>query len=306
MEVSAQTRTGKKFQSYDQRTKEMYDEIDAENFGYKLPPKLGAKYELNMEKEKIPSETWQSFKDFSSTILVPIDTIIGNVDKGLKDRLWKFEYGVANSQIMQEARPILKRFQDKLQSKKEDPDYRILDLALKNGDGEVVEYYAEKLGVLEELKDARAVLDMIYKDATEVGIDMKYVETYFPRTVRDSKGLLTYLNKTEYGSQILEAIKLSENAKGHDLTDDEKAAIANKLLRGFKIEGITLTPPGNAKARTIEEVNKEINPFYNDSMDSLAMYIQGMNENIEARKLFGKGDNLESSIGAFTMQLLKE
>jgi hypothetical protein len=140
-----------------------------------------------MEPEKMPSQAWESFKEFSSEILVPIDTIIGNVNKELKDRLWKFEFGVANSKIMQDSRPILKKFQDKLKTKKNDPDYRILDLALKNGDSEVVEYYAEKLGVLKEFEEVRPVLDMIYKEATAVGIDMKYVESYFPRTVRDAK-----------------------------------------------------------------------------------------------------------------------
>ncbi len=119
-------------------------------------------------------------------------------------------------------------------------------------------------------------------------MDVKYLEEYFPRTVSDSIGLLSYIYKTEYGSQIQNAIKLSEVEAGHDLTDEEKAVIANKMLRGYKVAGITLTPPGNVKARSIEEINKELNPFYNDSMDSLAIYIQGMNENIEARKLFGK------------------
>lgn len=81
---------------------------------------------------------------------------------------------------------------------------------------------------------------------------------------------------------------MAEIQKGRDLNADEKAVIANTLLRGYKVAGVTLTPPGNVKARTIEQITKELNPFYNDSMDSLAIYIQGMNENIEARKLFGK------------------
>lgn len=96
------------------------------------------------------------------------------------------------------------------------------------------------------------------------------------------------LTGTEYGSQIKAAIVAEELKVGHDLTFEEKAVIANKLLRGYKINGVTLTPPGNVKARSVEEVSKELSPFYNDSMDSLAIYIQGMNENIEARKLFGK------------------
>lgn len=39
-------------------------------------------------------------------------------------------------------------------------------------------------------------------------------------------------------------------------------------------------------------------------MDSLSIYIQGMNENIEARKMFGKGDNLNNSIGMYTLDLI--
>lgn len=193
-----------------------------------------------------------------------------------------------NGPIIQEARPVMQRLFDKIKDKKQTDEYRILDIALKNGDAEVVNHYAEKLGIVEELKESRKILDAIYRESADVGIDMKYLEEYFPRTVNDSNGLLSYMYGTEYGSQIKEAIKLSEIQVGHDLTDDEKAVIANKMLRGYKIAGITLTPPGNVKARSIEEVTKELNPFYNDSMDSLAIYIQGMNENIEARKLFGK------------------
>jgi len=200
----------------------------------------------------------------------------------------KFEYGVVNSEIMQEARIIMESLKEKLGKKKDSEDYRILDIALKNGDGDVVGYYAKKLGIQDELTEVRKVLDKIHEEATKVGLDIKYLEEYFPRTVNDSIGLLSYIYKTEYGSQIQNAIKLSEVEAGHDLTDEEKAVIANKMLRGYKVAGITLTPPGNVKARSIEEINKELNPFYNDSMDSLAIYIQGMNENIESRKLFGK------------------
>ena len=117
---------------------------------------------------------------------------------------------------------------------------------------------------------------------------MKYLEEYFPRVVNDSIGLLSYMTGTEYGSQIKQAILNAEVQAGHELTDDEKAVLVNKLIRGYKVAEVTLTPPGNVKARSIAEITKELNPFYADSMDALAIYIQGMNENIEARKLFGK------------------
>lgn len=141
---------------------------------------------------------------------------------------------------------------------------------------------------MEELKEARYILDAIYRESADVGIDMKYLEEYFPRVVNDSIGLLSYMTGTEYGSQIKQAILNAEVQAGHELTDDEKAVLVNKLIRGYKVAEVTLTPPGNVKARSIAEITKELNPFYADSMDALAIYIQGMNENIEARKLFGK------------------
>ncbi len=71
--------------------------------------------------------------------------MIGNIDQGLKQKMEKFEYGVANSEIMQDARKVMESIQGKIKDKKETEDYRILDIALKNGDGDVVAFYAEKL-----------------------------------------------------------------------------------------------------------------------------------------------------------------
>jgi hypothetical protein len=85
---------GKKYQSAeDWRAieKEEYDKIDAENFGYKLPPKLGPEFQKS-EAEKVPGKTWVSFKEFGSKAMVPLDSLIGSVSKTLKDRLIKFEY----------------------------------------------------------------------------------------------------------------------------------------------------------------------------------------------------------------------
>lgn len=122
----------------------------------------------------------------------------------------RFEYGVANSEIMQEARIVMDSLQKKVGNKKDSEDYRILDIALKNGDGDIVGYYAKKLDIQKELTEVRKVLDKIHAEATSVGLDVKYLEEYFPRTVNDSIGLLSYIYKTEYGSQIQNAIKLSE------------------------------------------------------------------------------------------------
>lgn len=163
--VNAGTRVGKKFQSISD--KEKYDEIDAENFGYKMPPKLGLAYQ-KYEKEKIPSKEYTSFMEFGRRTFTPLDTTIGNISLKLKQRIAKFEYGVLNSAIMQEATPVMQRLFEKIKDKKNSDEYRILDIALKNGDAEVVNFYAEKLDIVEELKATRKVLDAIYREASDV------------------------------------------------------------------------------------------------------------------------------------------
>ena len=98
------TATGKRFQTMDEATRKMYDEIDAENWSPQkkaVEKELGWKY-AKKEKQKTPSKIVESFKESSRRALVPIETVIGNINKDLKRRLGVFEYGVANSEVMQE------------------------------------------------------------------------------------------------------------------------------------------------------------------------------------------------------------
>lgn len=124
-----ETRVGKKFQSI--QDKDKYDEIDAENFGYKLPPKLGLAYQ-KYEKEKTPSKVLTSFVEWGRRAFTPLDTAIGNISEKLRERMERFEYGVMNSEIVQKARPVMIQLSEKIKDKRETDDYRILDIALKN------------------------------------------------------------------------------------------------------------------------------------------------------------------------------
>jgi hypothetical protein len=287
-ETDIQSPWGKKYQSLSE-----WENLD---FWYRYEKK---------PVEKTPSKVLASIVDFGSESFVPIDSVIGDIDAWLKQKLHKFENGVHNSPVMQEWRKILTALNEKLKPEKKSEEYRILDLALKNWDKEIVDKMAEKLGIVDELKNAHSFLDALHTDAERVGIDIGYKENYFPRTTGDAKGLIAYIHKTEIGSEIEKAIKLAEIKAGKNLTDEDKAGIANKMLRGFEIEGISLSKPWNAMERTIKEVTQELNPFYNDSISSLAIYIQSMNENIEARKLFGKVYSEEEIQGINKIKSLK-
>lgn len=298
----------------------LYEDILSGKFRGEYESPFGKKYQSLSEEPAAPelSEIYDkaaiakpvkrtsSFMEFMRKSFVPLDTVVGNIDPGLKAALRKFEYESLNSKIIEKARTIMESISSKLEGQKKSEDYRILDIAIKNDDQEVINYYAERLGITEDLKQMRGVLEDIFGAGQEAGMDIGYLEDYFPRTVKDSKGLLASIYGSEYGSQIKDAIRFEEIRMGRELTPDEKSGIADKMLRGYSQNGVTLTPPGNVKSRTIEQVTAELGQFYHDSMDSLAIYTQAMNENIEARKLFGKGDNIGESIGAYTIKLLAE
>jgi hypothetical protein len=237
--------------------------------------------------------------------LVPIDTIIWDINVWLKNKIKRFEFEILNSEIIQNAKPILKDITTKIKWKKDSDDYRILNIALKNNDLWIIDYYASKLWISKELKEYKGVLDDIFNKAKEVWMDIWYLENYFPRVVRDSKWLLNTIYWSEYWSLIRDAIKLEE-LKRWELTEDEKAWIIDKMLRGYVQNWISLTAPWNVKERTIDEVNSSLNDFYYDSIDWLSIYTQSMNDNIEARKLFGKWENLQDSIWRYTLNLLTE
>lgn len=150
-----------------------------------MPPKLGLAYQ-KYEKEKTPSKVLTSFVEWGRRSFTPLDTAIGNISEKLRERMARFEYGVMNSEIVQQARPVMIQLSEKIKDKRETDDYRILDIALKNGDAEVVNFYAEKLGISDDLVEVRKILDRIHKEASNLGIDIKYLENYFPRTVNDS------------------------------------------------------------------------------------------------------------------------
>lgn len=166
----------------------MYDAIDDENWGtnYSKIAKYKVKSELK-DKKKKKSKGWESFKEWSEDMLVPLDEILGNINKKLRDRLVEFEYQIMNDPEKRAAKPILKELFEKLKAKKNTEEYQILDMAMKNSDMPVVEEMAKKLGVYDEIMQMREVLEKMYQKAKDVGIDIGYIKDYFPRVVEDKK-----------------------------------------------------------------------------------------------------------------------
>lgn len=239
--------------------------------------------------------------------ITPISTRIRNINEALAFRLRRFEFDVRKQQIADnEAVSGFLRVYAKLDT---DTQYA-LDLALKNGDMEVIEQIALQNNISEQIDIVRKVLDGIFSRAQSVNMDINYRFDFFPRKVKDVNGLLDYLYGQDYWSIIQEAIEKREEKTGKPSNKEDRIQIINTLMRGFEIEGISLAKRGVFKERSIKKVTAEINKFYETSEQALLGYINVANDAIETSRLFGRAqdidtaNNIDNSIGGFINDML--
>lgn len=67
---------------------------------------------------------------------------------------------------------------------------RELSLALLNADTNHAKKVMERYNIADQFDKVRGVLDQIHKEATEVGIDVEYLDQYFPRMIKNIDGLM--------------------------------------------------------------------------------------------------------------------
>ncbi len=278
----------------------------------------------DVKSKPIPQEIYdkKDFKPFKSKrnlgkgidkYLGVISTRLANIDISLKQKIRKLEYDNANQ--IQKRKEKLLPFLEKTKDMSKN-DWDTYDLALKNGDKVKIDELNEKYDLDAEYDDIKVVLDDIYSDLKNVGYELGYKKNYFPRTIKDSNGLLDYLSGTEDWSIILEAKNKKEMELGRYLDAYELAIMINSMIRGYSAGQITLAKTGAMKARKIDIIDQELNQFYSDSRSSILRYIEQATEAVNAKKFFGKELEMtidgvkklrvEDSVGAYTTKLLAE
>lgn len=139
-----------------------------------------------------------------------------------------------------------------------------------------------------EYQTYRKMLDLIYHEATAVGMGVDYKTAYFPSAIKDLDGLLKELNSKEEYAPIILAMSQAQEKKGRALNKDEQVQMIDSLLRGFNVSALTLSKPSFAKERTLIRDDVSLMKFYYGFDESTSRYIEAMTENIQARKFFGK------------------
>lgn len=232
--------------------------------------------------------------------MVPISTRAKRVNIKFRNRLRQYDY-VSNNKLNQYYAQI-KPFLDKW-AKMTETDAIAFDLALKNSYVEKQLEIVNKYDAYDEFVAVKNLLNNLFDQAMDVGVEMGYSADYFPRQIDDVEGFMSAMYGSPYASQLRRALK--EADPDNVMTNEERAEFFNKYLRGFNRRDLNKPLPGNVKDRTIDIVTAEMNRYYKPSMQALINYIEGMNTSIESRKFWGfKSDDIDQSIGALTANMI--
>lgn len=266
------------------------------------------------KKESIKQIFLNKKSDFGKwldKVITPISYRLDKISSELYKRMLRFENDnkVRTSKDYQGVIDFIKGYNGLTKIDQSD-----LDFALKNKDKSVIEEIVKRNGILDAYTKMRKVLENIYLRAKEVGYDMGYIEDYFPRSVKDFDGMMDYFGVKNKGllRNINNKIFELEQDKGESLSKEEKAEIADAVIRGYPIGNIALSKTNNIKERTIESISADLDKYYEPSIEALIKYIYQVNQGIEARRLFGKGDNvtktinLRDSIGSIVIDLMSK
>lgn len=239
----------------------------------------------------------------SSNIFTPVSSRLGRIHPKLKAavRKYTFQTGLQTQRDRQRVLPFLEAMDGMTEE-----DYRMLDFALKNRDDEMVGKLISKYKAEAAYKEVKALLDEIYIAADATGMDLGYLQSYFPRMVRLSSAT-EYLN-TLRGGENWSAIEEAMTKEDPDnlWTDEERAAFVNKYLRGLPPGITTMHKPSFTKERTIDYVKPEHTQYYLPAGEALLQYVSSMRLGIAQREVFGKGENADQSIGAYVAEMVKQ
>lgn len=173
-------------------------------------------------------------------------------------------------------------------------DYIMLDFALKNRDMNKIQELTYKYNFYNEYLNIRDLLDNLREQALMAGIDVGYIENYFPRQIDPKKKneFISFLRANENGTYNDLLYNLEQLRNNKLFTTEDELRFINNFLRGFIPKDlILLSPNGNLKnPRTIEIITPEINEYFLPSNITLQNYIELTTKDIITREAFGIED----------------
>ncbi len=290
--------------------KEGHEIYSVDHQSIDLTDKVKEKYSKPMPSFSVVPEGEFNKKDFKyptvgkGDFIIPISTRLKRIHPVLKKALRDFE--LKKIRYSRDDRKRIKPFLDKFVelADKNKQAFDALDSHLKNQRGDEAFTVAVENDMEQEFIALREYLDEMYEKGKKAGIEMGFIDSYFPRRIEDIDGLMAYFGRADQ-SIITKAWDKEKQRLGVEvLSDDDKANVINRLISNNKSLGKKTSHIKRRNQRIV--VDENINKFYQDSPSTLLNYIDSMNELITVSELFGKGKKKTDSIGKYVAKLVSE
>lgn len=226
---------------------------------------------------------------------------VGTIDKRLKYAFDKLDFNekMYESKYGKNVVGYIKKYRKLDDTKKRELDYLIL-----NKQDERIREFVRQNNMLEEYNQARTLLDNLYVEGNKSGMDMGFLQEYFPTKVVDPEGLITYLKGTDKWTEIERA--LAEIDPNNQMSIEDRANAINNILRGYN-RADPISKQGFQNERLIFHKTPEMMKFYAPSDEALMRYVSGMSSALAIRNAFNVKNafNAEESIGGVVQELIK-
>ena len=253
---------------------------------------------------------WDSAKDVVRNTLEPLSRTLKNINPLINRVFRKHELDInlRTREYLDRISPFIAAMSTKL--KGHEGDQRLFKQYLLNGE-------KDELGVLKVVQladkykvdtksfaDMREALEDLRTYAREEGgIDVGYLEDYFPRNIKDYKNFKAWLDgdKAPAGlsNQVEEA--LAEYAQKHNLGSvnqikpGEAAEVTSRVLRGYPISADSMLP-GNLKQRKVRQVTDDMLNAYDDPADAIKNYVERVVQATERKRFLYRKPNLGGDV----------
>jgi hypothetical protein len=253
-------------------------------------------------------EAMKSAQDFVRNAFIPMSRTLKNINKALPAVFRRHEGEIATKtrEYMDKVSPFIVSMTKRL---KDNPNkQRLFKQYLLNGEytkisDEILTPNAPQV-LFDQMAEMRKSLDDLRSYARQRGgIDVGYIEAYFPRKIKNYSHFRKALDEEEGLSGIrteldkaLDDYAAKNNFGSKDaISTDEAAEVVSRTLRTPPSGGMT---PGNVKMRSIESVSPKILDAYADPAEALGDYVQRMVQATERRNfLLRKPDASGSKVG---------
>lgn len=229
-----------------------------------------------------------SAKETATNVITPVSTRIRKISPKIYRELMRYfqNKDILTNERLKEIDPFLKAMG---KIRKENP-VRFMDIWVSLANRNIG--YAN--GLLQEygVKVPTKLLDTIFDEAEDVGLNINYLGSYYPLSVKAPKSFLEELmkvNKWDIASEIEKRIQEESKKKWWPLDESEVSAIINDVIAWEEKWPDVNTWNKHLKKRNTEiERTPKMLEYCDDPISTIIWYIEWMTQSIERAKFLGK------------------